>query len=73
MTKPMILERLGFFLARVLIFQVGNESWKSDTWNSVQNGLLILVEVEDQQPLKPEMRSEQDRPLFLKVNNRNVD
>ncbi len=73
MTKPMMLERLGFFLARVLIFQAGNDSWKSDTWNSVQNGSLILVELEDQQSLKLEMRSKQDRPLFLKVNNRNVD
>lgn len=68
MTKPMILERLGFFLARVLIFQAGNESWKNeswktDTWNSVQNGSLILLEVEDQPPLKLEMRSKQDRPL----------
>ena len=74
MTKTVVLERLGFHLARVLLLQAGNDPWNTDSWNSGLNGWKLSPEREDRQPsLKAEMGCEELRPLFLRLNDRNVD
>jgi hypothetical protein len=58
MTKSMILECLGFYLARVLILQADNDSLKS-----LQSAALILVDLEDHhQSLGIDLGIQQDKP-----------
>lgn len=69
MTKTLILEQLGFYLARVLILQATNDGWKSR-----QSASFVLVDLENcQQPLGIDFGTEQDIPSFLMLNNRNAD
>jgi hypothetical protein len=66
MTKTMKLELLGFFLARVLISQSGNQSW-----NSAQSAFLPVVDLQDhQQCLSLDMNLEKQT---MNLTNRNAD
>jgi hypothetical protein len=77
MNKTRMLECLGFYLARVLIFQAGNDAWNfqagNDAWNLAQNGSLILLDVENHHQSLTDMSGKQNKPLCSTVNNRNAD